>query len=244
MHGLVVGAVTMGAGIAGLLASSAQSVIVKDTSLPALERGKPHLKNVVSKRRGLSSFEKAKILNKIDWLQYNSETTRRTDIIIEAVFENIDLKRSIFSELSSQVSSQCIIASNTSSLSVTEMSESISSPERFIGMHFFNPVERMPLVELIRAEKTSDGTVAKAAAISTALGKFPIVVRDVPGFLVNRILIPYLNEAIYLLEAGHSVEAIDHAALAFCMPMGPIRLLDEVGLDVAAHVSEIMVNGY
>ena len=244
MHGLVVGAGTMGAGIAGLLASSAQSVIVKDTSLPALERGKAHLKNVVSKRRGLSSFEKAKILNKIDWLQYNSETTRRTDIIIEAVFENIDLKRSIFSELSSQVSSQCIIASNTSSLSVTEMSESISSPERFIGMHFFNPVERMPLVELIRAEKTSDGTVAKAAAISTALGKFPIVVRDVPGFLVNRILIPYLNEAIYLLEAGHSVEAIDHAALAFGMPMGPIRLLDEVGLDVAAHVSEIMVNGY
>lgn len=244
MHGLVVGAGTMGAGIAGLLASSAQSVIVKDTSLPALERGKAHLKNVLSKRRGLSSFEKAKILNKIDWLQYSSETIRRSDIIIEAVFENMDLKRSIFSELSSHVSSNCIIASNTSSLSVTAMAESISTPERFIGMHFFNPVERMPLVELIRAEKTSDATVARTAAISSSLGKFPIVVRDVPGFLVNRILIPYLNEAIYLLEAGHSVEEIDNAALAFGMPMGPIRLLDEVGLDVAAHVSEIMVQGY
>lgn len=244
MHGLVVGAGTMGAGIAGLLASSAQSVIVKDTSLSALERGKAHLKNIVSKRRGLSPIEKSTILNKIDWLQYSSETIKRTDIVIEAVFENMELKRSIFSELSSQVSSRCIMASNTSSLSVTAMAKSISNPERFIGMHFFNPVERMPLVELIRAETTTDETVARAAAISSALGKFPIVVRDVPGFLVNRVLIPYLNEAIYLLEEGHSIEAIDNAAIAFGMPMGPIRLLDEVGLDVAAHVSEIMVQGY
>jgi 3-hydroxyacyl-CoA dehydrogenase/enoyl-CoA hydratase/3-hydroxybutyryl-CoA epimerase len=111
-------------------------------------------------------------------------------------------------------------------------------------MHFFNPVEKMPLVEIIRGEKTSEATIAKVAALTTEMGKFPIVVRDVPGFLINRILIPYLNEAVYLLMEGHSVEEIDRAALAFGMPMGPIRLLDEVGLDVAAHVSKVMVSGY
>jgi 3-hydroxyacyl-CoA dehydrogenase/enoyl-CoA hydratase/3-hydroxybutyryl-CoA epimerase len=111
-------------------------------------------------------------------------------------------------------------------------------------MHFFNPVEKMPLVEIIRGEATSENTIAQVAALSTEMGKFPIVVRDVPGFLVNRILIPYLNEAVYLLEEGHSIEEIDRAALEFGMPMGPIRLLDEVGLDVAAHVSKVMVAGY
>jgi 3-hydroxyacyl-CoA dehydrogenase len=124
------------------------------------------------------------------------------------------------------------------------MAIAISNPERFIGMHFFNPVEKMPLVEIIRGEKTSEATIAKVAALTTEIGKFPIVVRDVPGFLINRILIPYLNEAVYLLTEGHSIEEIDRAALAFGMPMGPIRLLDEVGLDVAAHVSKVMVNGY
>jgi 3-hydroxyacyl-CoA dehydrogenase len=124
------------------------------------------------------------------------------------------------------------------------MASAIDHPERFIGMHFFNPVEKMPLVEIIRGEKTSEETIAKVAAFATEMGKFPIVVNDVPGFLINRILIPYLNEAVYLLQEGHSVADIDKAALRFGMPMGPIRLLDEVGLDVAAHVSKVMVAGY
>jgi 3-hydroxyacyl-CoA dehydrogenase/enoyl-CoA hydratase/3-hydroxybutyryl-CoA epimerase len=241
---MVIGAGTMGAGIAGLLAQKCKSVIVKDTALTSLQRGKEHLRKIITKRRNLSSFERATILNKIDWLQYNSETVKRSDIVIEAVFENMELKKSIFQGLASQVSSKCILASNTSSLSVSEMASSISNPERFIGMHFFNPVERMPLVELIYGEQTSEETIHKTAALSVALGKFPIIVKDVPGFLVNRILIPYLNEAVYLLEQGYSVTEIDSAALAFGMPMGPIRLLDEVGLDVAAHVSEIMIQGY
>ncbi len=243
-HGMVIGAGTMGAGIAGLLAQKCKSVIVKDTSLASLQRGKDHLRKSMAKRRSLSSFERATILNKIDWLQYNSETIQRSDIVIEAVFENMELKKSIFQGLVSHVSSGCILASNTSSLSVSEMASGISNPERFIGMHFFNPVERMPLVELIYGNQTSEETIQKTAALSVALGKFPIVVKDVPGFLVNRILIPYLNEAIYLLEEGYAVTKIDNAAIAFGMPMGPIRLLDEVGLDVAAHVSEIMVQGY
>jgi 3-hydroxyacyl-CoA dehydrogenase/enoyl-CoA hydratase/3-hydroxybutyryl-CoA epimerase len=243
-HALVVGAGTMGAGIAGALAKSGHQVIVKDTSDASLERGKAHTLKELSKLRYLSSFERAAITNRIDWIQFSSPTIARTKIAIEAVFENIDLKKKIFSDLSSKIESDCIFATNTSSLSVTEMAIAVPNPARFVGMHFFNPVEKMPLVEIIRGKQTSDDTVAAVAALTSEIGKFPIVVEDVPGFLINRILIPYLNEAVYLLEEGHSVEEIDKAALEFGLPMGPLRLLDEVGLDVAAHVSKVMVAGY
>lgn len=243
-HALVVGAGTMGAGIAGTLARNSHQVIVKDTSLESLQRGKAHTAKELSKLRYLSSFERAAVGNRIDWLQFPSPTIGRTKIAIEAVFEDMALKKKIFADLAGRVGADCILATNTSSLSVTEMATAISAPERFVGMHFFNPVEKMPLVEIIRGEKTSDETVSKVAALASEMGKFPIVVRDVPGFLINRILIPYLNEAVYLLQEGHSVSEIDAAALAFGMPMGPIRLLDEVGLDVAAHVSHVMVAGY
>jgi len=244
LHALVVGAGTMGAGIAGALAKNNHQVIVKDTSDASLERGKAHTNKELAKLRYLSSFERAAIGNRIDWIQFTSPTIARTKIVIEAVFEDINLKRKIFSDLSKQVSQECILATNTSSLSVTEMASAVEHPERFVGMHFFNPVEKMPLVEIIRGQRTSEGAIASVAALATEMGKFPIVANDVPGFLVNRVLIPYLNEAVYLLQEGHSVEDIDGAALAFGMPMGPIRLLDEVGLDVAFHVSKVMVAGY
>jgi 3-hydroxyacyl-CoA dehydrogenase/enoyl-CoA hydratase/3-hydroxybutyryl-CoA epimerase len=244
LHALVIGAGTMGAGIAGSLARSNHQVIVKDTSDAGLQRGKDHLTKELGKLRYLSSFERAAISNRIDWLQFASPTMGRTGVVIEAVFEDMNLKKKIFADIAGRVRPDSILATNTSSLSVTEMATAVSNPERFIGMHFFNPVEKMPLVEIIRGEKTSEATIAKVAALTTEIGKFPIVVRDVPGFLINRILIPYLNEAVYLLMEGHSIEEIDRAALAFGMPMGPIRLLDEVGLDVAAHVSKIMVDGY
>ncbi len=244
MHALVVGAGTMGAGIAGALAKNGHQVIVKDTSDASLERGKSHVGKELLKVRHLSSYERAAIGNNIDWIQFTSPTISRTQIVIEAVFEDISLKKKIFSDLAPRVAHDCILATNTSSLSVTEMASSIPSPGRFVGMHFFNPVEKMPLVEIIRGKDTTDETIAKVAAFSSEMGKFPIVVNDVPGFLVNRILIPYLNEAVYLLEEGHSITDIDRAALDFGMPMGPIRLLDEVGLDVAAHVSTVMVDGY
>ena len=244
LHALVIGAGTMGAGIAGALAKANHQVIVKDTSDASLQRGKDHTSKELGKLRYLSSFERAAISNRIDWLQFGSPTMRRTGIVIEAVFEDMNLKKKIFADIAGRVHPDSILATNTSSLSVTEMATAIANPERFIGMHFFNPVEKMPLVEIIRGEKTSEATIAKVAALTTEIGKFPIVVRDVPGFLINRILIPYLNEAVYLLMEGHSIEEIDKAALAFGMPMGPIRLLDEVGLDVAAHVSKVMVNGY
>ncbi|MEY4669434.1 MAG: hypothetical protein RL518_2133 [Pseudomonadota bacterium] len=244
LHALVIGAGTMGAGIAGALAKCNHQVIVKDTSDSSLQRGKDHIGKELGKLRYLSSFERAAISSRIDWLQFSSPTMARTGIVIEAVFEDMDLKKRIFGDIAAKVHPESILATNTSSLSVTEMANAIPHPERFIGMHFFNPVEKMPLVEIIRGEKTSEATIAKVAALTTEMGKFPIVVRDVPGFLINRILIPYLNEAVYLLMEGHSVEEIDRAALSFGMPMGPIRLLDEVGLDVAAHVSKVMVSGY
>ena len=244
LQGLVVGAGVMGAGIAGALARSGHQVIVKDTSDASLQRGKEHTAKELSKLRYLSSFERAAIANRIDWIQFSSPTMARTGIAIEAVFEDMALKKKIFTDLASKVPLECILATNTSSLSVTEMAGAVERPERFIGMHFFNPVEKMPLVEIIRGAKTSEETVAKVAAFATEMGKFPIVVNDVPGFLINRILIPYLNEAVYLLQEGHSISDIDRAALSFGMPMGPIRLLDEVGLDVAAHVSKVMVAGY
>jgi 3-hydroxyacyl-CoA dehydrogenase/enoyl-CoA hydratase/3-hydroxybutyryl-CoA epimerase len=244
IQALIVGAGTMGAGIAGTMAKNAHPVIVKDTSDAALQRGIDHVKRELSKQRYLSSFERAAIATRIDWLQFRSPTIARTGIVIEAVFENMDLKKKIFSDLAQQVSAECILATNTSSLSVTEMATAVPGHHRFVGMHFFNPVEKMPLVEIIRGRDTNDETISKVAALATEMGKFPIVVQDVPGFLVNRILIPYLNEAVFLLQEGHSVEEIDNAALSFGMPMGPIRLLDEVGLDVAAHVSKVMVAGY
>ncbi len=244
LHALVIGAGTMGAGIAGSLAKSNHQVIVKDTSDASLQRGKDHTTKELGKLRHLSSFERAAILNRIDWLQFASPTMNRVGVVIEAVFEDMNLKKQIFADIAGRVHPDSILASNTSSLSVTEMASAVPNPERFIGMHFFNPVEKMPLVEIIRGERTSEGTIAKVAALTTEIGKFPIVVRDVPGFLINRILIPYLNEAVYLMMEGFSIEEIDRAALAFGMPMGPVRLLDEVGLDVAAHVSKIMVNGY
>lgn len=243
-YALVVGAGTMGAGIAGSLARASHQVIVKDTSEGALKRGKDHLAKEFGKLRYLSSFERAAALNRIDWLQFPSDTIGRSNVVIEAVFEDMALKKRIFSDLAARVSHECILASNTSSLSVTEMAKGLPHPERCIGMHFFNPVEKMPLVEIIRGHQTSEETVSKVAALATEIGKFPIVVNDVPGFLVNRILIPYLNEAVFLLQEGYSIDDIDGAALDFGMPMGPIRLLDEVGLDVAAHVSKIMVAGY
>ena len=243
-HALVVGAGTMGAGIAGALARCGHQVIVKDTSEASLQRGREHVQKQVSKLRYLSSLERAATTNRIDWLKFMAPTVSRSQLVIEAVFEDMGLKQRIFGELAQRVSPSCILATNTSSLSVTEMADGIKNPERFVGMHFFNPVEKMPLVEIIRGERTSQETIATVAAFSVEMGKFPIVVNNVPGFLVNRILTPYLNEAVYLLQEGLSVKEIDQAALDFGMPMGPIRLLDEVGLDVAAHVSKIMTNGY
>ncbi|MBX7144666.1 MAG: enoyl-CoA hydratase/isomerase family protein [Oligoflexia bacterium] len=244
VHALVIGAGVMGAGIAGTLAKNDCAVILKDSAEPALQRGMDHIRKQLEKQRSLSEQERSFILNRIEATTRESINTGNVTIVIEAIVENMEVKRKVLAEIAALVPAEAIIATNTSSLSVSEIASTIPHPERVIGMHFFNPVEKMPLIEIIHGTQSSDRAIATVAALSAKLGKFPIVVSDVPGFLVNRILTPYLNEAAFMLNEGFSIDAIDKAALRFGMPMGPIRLLDEIGLDVAAHVLEIMVKGY
>ena len=160
------------------------------------------------------------------------------------MIEDLKVKRELLSKIAEIVDSKTIIASNTSSLSISEIATEIKEPNRVIGMHFFNPVEKMPLLEIVWGRKTDERTIVYTAGLTGLLGKSPIVVQDVAGFLVNRILGPYLVEAAQLLSDGHSVTEIDDAAVAFGMPMGPIRLLDEVGLDVASKVTDSFEKAY
>mgnify|MGYP001222900815 CR=1 FL=1 len=244
INAMVVGAGIMGAGIAGILAKNEASVILKDNNDDSLKKGILHIKNYVSGLKYLSQAEQSFILNRIEGVTKDSANIGNLNFVIEAVFEDISLKIKILSEAANALQSDCILATNTSSLSVSEIASKIKNPERLVGMHFFNPVDKMPLVEIIRGKETSDKTVAIVAAMAVKIGKFPIIVEDVPGFLVNRILTPYLSEAAHLISEGYQVADIDRAAVLFGMPMGPVRLLDEIGLDVAANVSDIMAKAY
>lgn len=243
IHGVVIGAGTMGAGIASLFAQKKIRVVVRDTDAAALLRAKASIEKNIDRLTYLREDEQ-KALKACATTSLDDQVPPETNFVVEAVFENMDVKKKLFSDIKNKVSDDCVLATNTSSLSVTEMATSIGSSERFVGMHFFNPVEKMPLVEIIRGKETSERTLVWTAALTNRLGKFPIVVEDVPGFLVNRVLTPYLNAAALLFSKGYPIQDIDKAALRFGMPMGPFRLLDEVGLDVAAHVGEIMANGY
>ena len=162
------------------------------------------------------------------------------DVVIEAVVENEEVKTKLYRELQPYLGKDAILASNTSTISITRMAQATSRPENFAGLHFFNPVDRMQLVEVIRGDKTSDSTVVTLVALAKRLGKSPIVVRDCPGFLVNRILFPYMNESLALLEEGADPRLIDKAAMAFGMPMGPITLNDLVGLDTALYAGRVV----
>lgn len=244
LHTFVVGAGVMGAGVASVLAQKSFPVILKDTSQEALEHGKTHIKKGLTKKKYLSSEDVASVLNRVECTTGELPTFTKANFVVEAIVENMEVKKKVLSELAGKISPDAIICSNTSSLSISELAEGIPNPGRVAGMHFFNPVEKMPLVEIIRGKHTDDKTVVIIAALTTKLGKFPIIVEDVPGFLVNRILTPYLNEAGALLTEGYDMLDIDRAAVKFGMPMGPVRLLDEVGLDVAKHVSKVMVDGY
>jgi 3-hydroxyacyl-CoA dehydrogenase/enoyl-CoA hydratase/3-hydroxybutyryl-CoA epimerase len=160
------------------------------------------------------------------------------------VVEDLEIKRRVFAELEVRVREDCVLATNTSSLSVDQLAQGLAHPERLCGFHFFNPVHRMPLVEVVRGERTSDGALATAVVLARRLGKTPVVVRDSPGFVVNRILMPYLREATWLLEEGYSVADVDQAMRRFGMPMGPFEVVDEVGLDVAQKVAGVLSRAF
>jgi len=167
------------------------------------------------------------------------------DLVVEAVVETMDAKREVFAKLDQLCRPDTVLATNTSSLLVGEMAKSTAHPDRVVGLHFFNPVNKMPLVEIVRAPQSDDASIATAVAVTTRLGKTPVVVADAPGFLVNRLLIPHLAEAIALAAEGVPIVTIDDAIKRWGMPMGPFELLDEIGLDVALHVlrslSHVMV---
>jgi 3-hydroxyacyl-CoA dehydrogenase/enoyl-CoA hydratase/3-hydroxybutyryl-CoA epimerase/3-hydroxyacyl-CoA dehydrogenase/enoyl-CoA hydratase/3-hydroxybutyryl-CoA epimerase/enoyl-CoA isomerase len=166
------------------------------------------------------------------------------DVVIEAVTEDEAVKTSMYQTLATLLGDQAILASNTSTIPITRMARAAPCPERFAGMHFFHPVDRMELVEVIRGERTSDETVATLVALAKRLRKTPIVVRDCPGFLVTRLLFPYMSQALQLLQQGVSPDQVDQAALRFGMPMGPIAVLDLVGLDTVLAISRVMAEGY
>jgi 3-hydroxyacyl-CoA dehydrogenase/enoyl-CoA hydratase/3-hydroxybutyryl-CoA epimerase len=244
-RGAVLGAGVMGGGIAWLFAQNNQAPIMKDLTPMALELGlKQASQNFSSalKKNRMSEDEFNRKMRSIE-PALNFESFKSVDLVIEAVVEYMEVKKKVFVEVEGYVKDDCLLTSNTSSLSVQEMSKSLKNPGRFAGLHFFNPVNKMPLVEIITHENVSKDTIDTLVKWVLEVKKTPIVVKDGPGFLVNRILAPYLNEAAFLLEEGVSVEALDEAALNFGMPMGPCRLMDEIGLDVCVKVGKIMHEG-
>ncbi|MFT4840888.1 MAG: 3-hydroxyacyl-CoA dehydrogenase/enoyl-CoA hydratase/3-hydroxybutyryl-CoA epimerase [Planctomycetota bacterium] len=244
---VVIGGGVMGAGIASQFATKGMPTRLCDVALAPLAAAKARLQkglNKLLKRRRIQPHEATATQDRLA-VSTSPGHLRDTDLWIEAVVENLAVKQKIMSDAIAQgLPDDAIIATNTSSLSVTAMQEQVAHPERVVGIHFFNPPEKMPLVEVIRGKHTSDGVVASACRLALRLGKFPIVVEDSPGFLVNRCLSPYINEAARMLLEGTSPEAIDSAMLDFGMPMGPCRLLDEVGFDVADKVSEVMQQAF
>jgi 3-hydroxyacyl-CoA dehydrogenase/enoyl-CoA hydratase/3-hydroxybutyryl-CoA epimerase len=244
-RGAALGAGTMGGGIAWLMADAGMQPIMKDLTTDALNLGlKQSSKNFQGalKRKKISPDEFERKQRSIT-AQLDYSGFKKIDLVIEAVVENMDIKKKVFAETEKYVSKECLLTSNTSSLSVQEMSHALEFPERFAGLHFFNPVHLMPLVEIILHDKVAPETVEALHKWVLRVKKTPVIVKDGPGFLVNRILMPYLNEAGYLLEEGVSVKDLDQAALNFGMPMGPGRLLDEVGIDVAVKVAKVMYEG-
>lgn len=244
-RGACLGAGTMGGGIAWLMAKNQMAPIMKDINQTGLELGlKQSAANFMGavKRKKMSYDEFERVQRTIS-AQTDFRGFNHVDLVIEAVVENMDIKKKVFAEVETKVSPSTVLTSNTSSLSVQEMSSALKDSSRFAGLHFFNPVHLMPLVEIITHDKVSPETVEALYNWVIKTKKTPVVVKDGPGFLVNRILMPFMNEAGFLLEEGVSMKDIDEACLNFGMPMGPCRLLDEVGIDVGQKVAKIIHHG-
>jgi len=239
----VVGAGSMGSGIANLAAMSGFHVILQDLEekflQSAMGRIDSFLVKSVSKGK-MTEAEKSEVMGRIQ-VTTQLEEMKRADIVIEAVIENLEVKKSVFARLDEIVPDHVILATNTSSMSITTIAEATKRPERVAGMHFFNPAQIMKLVEVVRGYKTSDETVEEIKAFSKRLNKEPVVVKkDTPGFIVNRIMVPQFIEAIRLLEEGvASAEDIDKAVtLGLNYPMGPFALQDYGGVDIGLHVMD------
>ena len=241
----VVGAGIMGAGIAELFAYDAIPTKLIDIDEEQLEKGMARARELLEKGADRAGWTPEMLEERLEGLEggTNYNGLEAADAVVEAVVERLDVKRQVFAELEEKVDPATLIASNTSALSISELQRSSRHPGRICGLHFFNPPHKMPLVEVVRGESTSADGLATGFDLAVRLGKTPVVVEDSPGFVVNRILAAYLTEAGHILEEGMPIRELDKTMTGFGMPMGPLRLLDEVGLDVIASVSETMEKG-
>jgi 3-hydroxyacyl-CoA dehydrogenase / enoyl-CoA hydratase / 3-hydroxybutyryl-CoA epimerase len=239
----VVGAGVMGGGIAQLIAAEAQvPVRLRDLRPEALAAGMEHAAAGFERAVARGRLTPVEARRRLALLRPSlaSGGVATCDLLIEAVVENLEVKQEVFAELAAQLPARAILASNTSSLSIDAIGAHVPQREAVVGMHFFNPVHRMPLVEVVVGDQTSPDAVETVAAFARRLGKTPVRVADRPGFLVNRLLGYYMVEALWLLHEGHRIEEVDQAMVAWGMPMGPLALIDEVGIDVAVEVAQIL----
>jgi 3-hydroxyacyl-CoA dehydrogenase / enoyl-CoA hydratase / 3-hydroxybutyryl-CoA epimerase len=236
----VIGAGTMGADIAGWCVASGMEVTLQDLKPEVIEKGiaaQAKLFGRKFKTKAQKDAAKARLI-----ADQAGNGVARADVVIEAIVEKLEVKQSLFKDLETKLKPGAVMATNTSSIMIEEIAKPLADPGRLIGIHFFNPVAQMPLVEVIRGTTSRDEEVKKGCAFVTAIDKFPLIVKSSPGFLVNRVLAPYMMAAMQRLEKGEEKEKIDEAARTFGMPMGPLELADTVGLDVCAHVGKILGN--
>ena len=242
----VIGAGVMGAGIAQWLSARQLPVILRDIDAGQVAKGMTTIAKLYRDGVKHHVFTPREARDGLDRI-YPAPTEvslHQADLVIEAAVENLELKKKIFQQLEAAVSDRTILATNTSALPVSEIAAAARHPERVVGLHFFNPVYQMQLVEVIAARQTAPEVLARTLWLAQQIGKLPVVVKDSPGFLVNRVLMPYLVEAGNLFETGAGITDLDEAMLDFGMPMGPLRLLDEVGLDVSLHVAETLAASF
>ncbi|HEY2615456.1 MAG TPA: 3-hydroxyacyl-CoA dehydrogenase NAD-binding domain-containing protein [Chthoniobacterales bacterium] len=241
-HAAVIGAGVMGSGIAQWLSSRGVSVILRDVNAEQLDRGLANIEKTYSEavKRGLMTEDKAKEGRARIVASAVSGELRDVQIVIEAASEKLEIKKQIFRDLVAKTPAKTILATNTSALSISDLGATAGEPGRVIGLHFFNPVSRMKLVEVVVGKETAPETVERALAFTRQIGKLPVVVRDSPGFLVNRVLFPYLLDAAELYECQIGAKEIDDTLVEWGMPMGPLRLIDEIGIDITVDIAETL----
>jgi 3-hydroxyacyl-CoA dehydrogenase/enoyl-CoA hydratase/3-hydroxybutyryl-CoA epimerase len=246
VHAAVIGAGVMGSGIAQWLSSRGVTVILRDIAREQVDRGLANIEKTYSDavKRGLMTEEKAKAGRARIVASTAPMELRDVEFIIEAASEKFEVKKEIFRELGMQAGPKTIIATNTSALPVGRLADTTVSPEHVIGLHFFNPVSRMKLVEVVVAKQTAEDTRERSLAFVRQIGKLPVIVHDSPGFLVNRVLFPYLLDAAELFESGVDPSKIDDALVQWGMPMGPLRLIDEIGVDITIDIGNTLEKAY
>ena len=246
VHAAVIGAGVMGSGIAQWLSSRGVTVILRDVAREQIDRGLANIEKIYADavKRGLMNEEKAKQGRARICGSTAPMELRDVQFVIEATSEKMDIKKEVFRELAMEAGPKTIVATNTSALPVSELADVTVSPEHVIGLHFFNPVSRMKLVEVVVAKQTSEETRDRSLAFVRQIGKLPVIVRDSPGFLVNRVLFPYLLDAAELFESGVDGKRIDRALVEWGMPMGPLRLIDEIGVDITIDIGNTLEKAY